>query len=168
MPAGFAASRIPPHADFLAGTDATAVAVFARGAADGPGAEQIVVALFGFRDALAAASGLGDAQNAVQALTTLPGGTLAVAAIPNTGTIADATQTYRIAGTLAGVSETGFAVYWRRGNIVAGVTELGSDTSLLPPAVQALAQAQDARLAATGFALLSARTSQTTPAGRGG
>lgn len=151
LPAGFGRNAVPPEADFIASADATAVGVYSRAGGGGPGAEQIVVSLFGFRDALSAADGLGQAKNAVDALTTLPGATAAAAAIPNPATVGDATQTYRIAGSLAGVAESGFAVYWRRGSVVAGVAEFGSDATLLPDAVDALAQKQDARLMASGL-----------------
>jgi hypothetical protein len=151
LPAGFAQSRLPTHSNLISGADATAVAVFARAGGATPGTEQVVSTLFAFRDALSAANGLGQAQSALTAVTSLPGSTLVVAPVPSDTAIGDGTQTFRIAGALAGVGVSGFAVYWRHGNVVAGVAQFGVDASLLPPAVDALARAQDARLAAAGF-----------------
>jgi hypothetical protein len=151
LPAGFAQSRLPTHSNLISGADATAVAVFTRAAGGAPGTEQIVSTLFAFRDAISAANGLGQAQSALTAVTSLPGSTLAVAPVPSDTAIGDGTQTFRIAGALAGVGSSGFAVYWRHGNVVAGVAEFGVDANLLPPAVDALARTQEARLAAAGF-----------------
>jgi len=152
LPGGYMRARVPASSALLPDASATALAVFARGSEAGtPGVDQIVVALAAYPDALAADSALGRAQEAVQRLTALPGSSVTAAPIPNGVAIGDATRTFRIAGAVAGVGLSGFAVYWRHGRVVAGVVRFDAANDVTLDDLDALARAQDAHLAAVGL-----------------
>lgn len=152
LPGGYMQARVPVRSALLPDASATALAVFSRGGGPGtPGVDQIIVALAAYPDALTADGALGRAQSAVQRVTALPGSSVTAAPVPNGATIGDATRTFRIAGAVAGVGLSGFAVYWRHGRVVAGVVRFDAANDITLDDLDALARAQDARLAAAGL-----------------
>lgn len=148
LPPGYVAKRLNTFGSAIAGETATAATVFTVpvGSAGSAGIEQVFVALIGFKDSGSARSALDESQQAVEQVTKLPGSTIAVSPLSVGPTIGDGATTYTIGGKLAGLDVSGYAVYWLRGPVLAGITQFTTGPALTLDETVALARKQDAKL----------------------